>query len=413
MSYGVRERLFAPDNRMQVVGVSVAAVLLVVAPFVLGGFQTSLLTQTLIFAVFATAFNLLYGYTGLLSFGHAMFVAAAGYTAAKVVQQLAPALGVADIFGGAALLVVWLLALLLGTVTAALLAVFIGYLSVQLEEIYFAMITLSFSMAIFVIVNQDIIGSVLEAVGIGGGTFTNGSDGLTFRMGDVNLFGLEFRLVNIADPTAFYLLTLLVFAVAMYALYRIVNSPFGTTCQAIRENPERARALGIDTTYHSWMTFIISGAFSGTAGAMLVMLKTGILPADAFWTSSATPVVMTVIGGPYAFFGPLAGAFTYEYLRWFIRQFPLLEEFWEFSFGFLLLIVVLFFDNGVYGGVRRLRAWLGLARDRYREDGVAGVAALVRETVVAGLRAAATIVRGLLATLRQRLLAVAARIGLG
>ena len=69
---------------------------------------------------------------------------------------------------------------------------------------------------------------------------------------------------------------------------------------------------------------------------------------------------MTVIGGPYAFFGPLAGAFTYEYLRWFIRQYPLLEEFWEFSFGFLLLVVVLFFDNGVYGGVHRLRAWLGL-----------------------------------------------------
>ena len=119
---------------------------------------------------------------------------------------------------------------------------------------------------------------------------------------------------------------------------------------------------------------------------------------------------MTVIGGPYAFFGPLAGAFTYEYLRWFIRQFPLLEEFWEFSFGFLLLIVVLFFDNGVYGGVRRLRAWLNLARERYRE---AGVAALVRETVVAGLRAAAIVVRGVLATLRQRLLGVAARIGLG
>jgi branched-chain amino acid transport system permease protein len=403
MSYGVRERLFAPDNRVQVVGVSIAAVLLVGAPFVLGGFQTSLLAQTLIFAVFATAFNLLYGYTGLLSFGHAMFVAAAGYTAAKVVQQLAPALGIADIFGGAALLVVWLLALLLGTVAAAVLAVFIGYLSVQLEEIYFAMITLSFSMAIFVIVNQDIIGSVLAAFGIGGGTFTNGSDGLTFRMGDVNLFGLEFRLVNIADPTAFYLLTVLVFVVAMYALYRIVNSPFGTTCQAIRENPERARALGIDTTYHSWMTFIISGAFSGMAGAMLVMLKTGILPADAFWTSSAAPVVMTVIGGPYAFFGPLVGAFVHEYLRWFIRQFPLLEEFWEFSFGFLLLIVVLFFDNGVYGGVSRFRAWLGEAQSRYRDDGIAGVVALVQETIAGALRAAAEIVRGLAAALRARL----------
>jgi branched-chain amino acid transport system permease protein len=363
MSYGVRERLLAPDNRMQVVGIAAAAIVLVVAPFVLGGFQTSLLARTLIFALFATAFNLLYGYTGLLSFGHAMFVAASGYTVAKVVQQIAPALGIESVFGGAALMVVWILALVLGTAMAALLAVGIGYLSVQLEEIYFAMITLSFSMALWVIANQDIIGSALEAFGIGGGTFTNGSDGLTFRLGEVNLFGLEFRLVDIADPIAFYLLTLVVFAAGMYALYRIVNSPFGTTCQAIRENPERARALGIDTQFHSWMTFIISGAFSGLAGAMLVMLKTGVLPSDAFWTSSATPVVMTVIGGPYAFLGPAFGAFTYEYLRWIIRQYPLLEEFWEFSFGFLLLIVVLFFDNGVYGGIQRIRELIASRRE--------------------------------------------------
>ena len=358
MSYGVRERLLATDNRLQVVGVAAVAIVLVVAPFVLDGFQTSLLARTLIFALFATAFNLLYGYTGLLSFGHAMFVAASGYAVAKIVQQVAPALGIESIFGGAALMVVWILALVIGTAMAALLAVFIGYLSVQLEEIYFAMITLSFSMAIWVIVNQDIIGSALAALGIGGGTFTNGSDGLTFRLGEVDLFGLEFRLVDIADPIAFYLLTLLVVAIGMYALYRVINSPFGTTCQAIRENPERARALGIDTQFHSWMTFIISGAFSGLAGAMLVMLKTGILPSDAFWTSSATPVVMTVIGGPYAFLGPAVGAFTYEYLRWIIRQYPLLEEFWEFSFGFLLLIVVLFFDNGVYGGIQRLREYV-------------------------------------------------------
>ncbi|MFC7176382.1 branched-chain amino acid ABC transporter permease [Halosegnis marinus] len=403
MSYGASERLPIPESRTRIVGFAVAAVALLAAPFVLGGFQTDLLASTLIFAVFATAFNLLYGYTGLLSFGHAMFVAASGYTVAKVVQQVVPAIGLEGVFGGATLLVVWLLALLLGTIAAALLAVGIGYLSVQLEEIYFAMITLSFSMAIYVIVNQDIIGTVLEQLGIGGGTFTNGSDGLTFRLGEVNLFGFEFRLVDIADPTAYYFLTLVVFAVGMYALYRVVSSPFGTTCRAIRENPERARALGIDTRYHSWMTFIISGAFSGLAGAALVMLETSILPADAFWTASATPVVMTVIGGPYSFFGPLIGAFTYEYLRWFIRQFPLLEEFWEFSFGFLLLIVVLFFDNGVSGGVTRFRAWLGVARTRYREDGAGGVASLVGETVRKWARAFVETVADALRSLASRL----------
>ena len=403
MSYDVRKRLFAADNRMQTLGLSVAAALLVVAPFFLGGFQTDLLATTLIFGLFATAFNLLFGYTGYLSFGHAMFVAASGYTVAKVVQVIAPALGLESVFGGATLLVVWVLALVLGMVMATLLAVVIGYLSVQLDEIYFAMITLSFGMALYVVANQDIIGSVLQGLGVGGGTFTNGSDGLTFRLGEVNLFGLEFRLVDIADPTAFYFLTLIVVALGMYALYRIVNSPFGTTCQAIRENPERARALGIDTQFHSWMTFIVSGAFSGLAGAMLVMLRTGILPADAFWTASATPVVMTVIGGPYSFFGPIVGSFTYQYLRWFIRQYPLLEEFWEFSFGFLLLIVVLYFDNGVYGGVDRLQTWLGTARQQYTDAGVAGVGTLIRETVTGWGAAVSTAARGRVSAVMSRL----------
>ncbi|ESS11178.1 MAG: ABC-type branched-chain amino acid transport system, permease component [uncultured archaeon A07HR60] len=403
MSYDVRKRLFAADNRMQTLGLSVAAALLVVAPFFLGGFQTDLLATTLIFGLFATAFNLLFGYTGYLSFGHAMFVAASGYTVAKVVQVIAPALGFESVFGGATLLVVWVLALVLGMVMATLLAVVIGYLSVQLDEIYFAMITLSFGMALYVVANQDIIGSVLQGLGVGGGTFTNGSDGLTFRLGEVNLFGLEFRLVDIADPTAFYFLTLIVVALGMYALYRIVNSPFGTTCQAIRENPERARALGIDTQFHSWMTFIVSGAFSGLAGAMLVMLRTGILPADAFWTASATPVVMTVIGGPYSFFGPIVGSFTYQYLRWFIRQYPLLEEFWEFSFGFLLLIVVLYFDNGVYGGVDRLQTWLGTARQQYTDAGVAGVGTLIRETVTGWGAAVSTAARGRVSAVMSRL----------
>jgi len=353
MSYGVSERILGERNSGQLALGGI--VLLLLLPLVLPPFQTTLLAETLIFAVFATAFNLLYGYTGLLSFGHAMFVAMSGYTVAKVVTVVAPALGFPELFGGAAVLVTWTFALVLGVLMATLLAVFIGYLSVQLEEIYFAMITLSFSMAIFVIATQDTIGEALASFGIGNGVITNGSDGITFVMGDVNLFGFEFALVNIRDPMFYYVLTVIVFSLAMYALWRVVNSPFGMVCQAIRENPGRARALGIDVTRHSWMTFIVSGAFSGMAGALLIPLATNVNPQYAHWTFSAEPVIMTVIGGPYSFFGPLVGAFAYEYIRWFISQFPLLEQYWQFSFGVLLLVVVLFFDNGVSGGVERLR----------------------------------------------------------
>jgi branched-chain amino acid transport system permease protein len=374
MSYGFTQRL---RNRRNMAGAAVvAAVALVVAPFVLGGFQTNLLAETLCFVLFATAFNLLYGYTGLLSFGHAMFVAAAGYAVAITVGQISPMLGVPGIFGGAAPLATWFLALIIGVLVATVLAVFIGFLSVRLEEIYFAIITLSFSMAIYVIVLQDTIGSLL------GQNITNGSDGLTFVMGSVDLFGWQFRLVDIVNPLAYYFLTLIVVTVAMYALWRVVRSPFGMICLAIRENPERAESLGVDVQYHRWIAFIISGAFSGLAGALLIPLFTNVNPQYAYWTFSAQPVLMTVIGGPYAFLGPVLGAFTYEYLRWFISQFPALEANWQFSLGILLLVVVLFFDNGVAGGVNRFRAWLAVAGGRYEAEGVGGVTAFTKETLV-------------------------------
>jgi branched-chain amino acid transport system permease protein len=400
MSYGFTQRL--RDRQSTAWAAIVGAVFLVAAPFVLGGFQTSLLTETLAFVLFATAFNLLYGYTGLLSFGHAMFVAAAGYTVAKVIQVLAPALGFPELFGGASPLATWIFALVLGVLIATLLAVFIGFLSVRLEEIYFAIITLAFSMAIYVIVLQDTIGSLL------GQNITNGSDGLTFTMGDVDLFGWEFQLVDIINPFAYYFLTLIVVSLGMYGLWRIVRSPFGMVCTAIRENPERARSLGINVTFHQWIAFIVSGAFSGLAGAVLIPLFTNVNPQYAYWTFSAEPVIMTVIGGPYAFLGPVVGAFTYEYLRWFISQFPLLEEYWQFSFGVLLLLVVLFFDNGVAGGINRFRAWLSVAADRYRQDGPGGVVSFTVETVTKYVRLARRGLVDRVASLRRR---VARRIG--
>ena len=352
------------DTRQRNVLLGVALVLAVVAPFVVGAFQTALLAEVLMFAVFATAFNLLYGYTGLLSFGHAMFVATAAYMVAKTFRLVGPAIGL-ETFGGLEVLATLVVAVFLGTLLTTLLAVGIGYLSVQLTEIYFAMITLSFSMAIYVMFNQDILRQLAEAAGLPGlaDVFaTNGSDGLTLSfsaLGEVDIFGFTFRLVDISSFVAVYFVCLLLFLVAMYALWRIVNSPFGMTCKAIRENPGRAEALGIDVTRHSWKTFIISGAFSGLAGSMIAVIRSGALPTLGYWTTSAEPVIMTVIGGPYFFLGPLAGAFTFRYLRWIIDTLGFGAN-WQFLFGTLLLIVVLFARGGIAGAIVR-------ARDRIRE----------------------------------------------
>ncbi|MFC7167551.1 branched-chain amino acid ABC transporter permease [Halospeciosus flavus] len=365
MIHALRQRFLGDEQSRFTSGVVLAALLLV-APFLLGPVKTAVLIEVLLFAIFATAFNLLYGYTGLLSFGHAMFVAVSAYAAAKFFRTIGPALGFDQLFGGVSVLMTFAGAIVTGVVLATVLAVLVGYLSVKLEEIYFAMITLSFSMAIYVVINQDISGQVGELLGLGGLLATNGSDGLTIpysATGQVDLFGFSFQLMNITSYNTFYFIVLLFFAGAMYTIWRITRSPFGEVCTAIRENPERARALGIDVTRHSWATFVISGAFSGLMGALYAPLLSNVSPGLAYWSFSAEPVIMTVIGGPYSFLGPLAGSFLYEVLRWFISQVPALEAHWQLVFGFILLLAVLFFENGAAGGLERLRARL------FGEDG--------------------------------------------
>jgi branched-chain amino acid transport system permease protein len=219
-------------------------------------------------------------------------------------------------------------------------------------------------MAIYVMLNQDILRELAERAGLPGLAdlvATNGSDGLviSFRaLGEVDVFGFSFQLVNISNFTAIYFVSLIVFVLSMYALWRIVNSPFGMICKAIRENPGRAEALGINVKRHSWQTFILSGMFSGIAGSMIGVIQRSALPTIGYWTFSAEPVIMTVIGGPYFFLGPVAGAFTFRYLRWLIDALGFGTN-WQFLFGTLLLIVVLFAQGGVAGAIDDLRRRLG------------------------------------------------------
>lgn len=346
------------DRRIQVLA-ALAVLVLLAIPFATGPVQTRLVITILLLAVFATAFNLLYGYTGLLSFGHAMFVAVAAYTAAKVFRNVGTSEAITGTFGGASVLVTFLIALVLGAVAAVIVGVVIGWFCVQLEEIYFALLTLSFSMAFWAIFQQDISGQLGRAIGVERLFNTGGSDGLPVSyslMGDVDLGVFSFELVNINNYYAYYFITLLVVGLSMYAMWRIVNSPFGTTCKAIRENPQRAEAVGIDRTFHSWMTFIISGTISGIVGVMIMPINGGALPNVAHWSYSAIPVILTVVGGAYTFLGPLAGSFVFEYTRELISQVPALERRWQLVFGVALLLVVLYFEEGVAGGLRRLRA---------------------------------------------------------
>ena len=312
---------------------AVVGVLLVVAPLVLPSFQTYLLTEVLALALFATGFNLLYGYTGLLSFGHAMFFGSAGYTLGIFLRDVAPGLEM----GGLTPIVGFIIAAVLGMLVAVLLAIPVGYLSVQLDEIYFAMITLSFSMALYVLALQNYFG------------LTNGSNGISVILGTATVAGFELALY---DRVTYYYLTLAAVAPSMYLLWRIVRSPFGLVSQAIRENAERTDALGINIHTHRWAVFVLSALFTGVAGVLITPLHSSLAPdGTLYWSISAEPVIITVFGGPYTFVGPAIGALFFEYIRWGITQFPLLEAHWQLIFGTMILGIVLFAPRGVSGFV--------------------------------------------------------------
>lgn len=302
-------------------------------------FQVYLFTEFLVYALFALAFNLLYGYTGLLSFGHGMFFAGGAYGLAIVLRDLGPV--VADAVGaGVAPLVTFALGGVVAVALVVALAVPIGWLSVRLEEIYFALITLAFGMLVY----SAIIQNPAE--------LTNGTDGVIVLLGSVEVAGMEFRL---GDRQTYYGVTLAVVLASTYAIYRVVTSPFGTVCKAVRESPDRAAALGIDVRHHRWVAFVISAAFVGVAGVLMGGVANVASPSHAHWSTSAIPVIATVIGGATYFAGPAVGAFVFLYVRWAISSFPALEAHWEFFFGSLLIAVVLYFKQGAVGGIVLLR----------------------------------------------------------
>ncbi len=341
---------------------------LLVAPFVLPEFQVFVLIEVFVFALFATSFNLLYGYTGLLSFGHALFYAGGAYGLAIFLRDIGPLLPAA--LGGVSPLVVFGFAGVAGVIAITLVAIPVGYLSVQLEEIYFAMITLAFGMGLYTVVLQN------------PGGLTNGSEGILVLLGSADVLGLT---VQLGSRTTYYYFVLAVFLLSMYALWRIVASPFGAVCKSIRENPERAEAIGINVTRHQWLTFILSAMFTAIAGILMAPHHNIVSPEMAYWETSAVAVVSAVLGGPSVFLGPAFGAIAFRYLRWIITRVPALEAHWELAFGVLLIVVILFLNKGVSGGVYSFAGWLRRVELAYNSDGFEGVRNYIRESVQAKL----------------------------
>jgi branched-chain amino acid transport system permease protein len=285
----------------------VLLVVLAAAPFVVGESDVFLLTDFLITALFAMSFNLLLGQAGMLSFGHAAFYGLGAYTVALLYSKL----GVPIVPG-----------FLAAPIVSGLVALAVGFFVVRLEGMYFAMLTLAFAQLIFSIISNWY-------------SFTGGDNGLPVPPPDWLL------------PTnAYYFFTLALVALCIGLLFVIHRSAFGAALAATRENAQRSAYLGLDVRRYQLAAFVLAGAFAGVAGSLRAPLQQMAFPSLLYWTQSADPVLMALIGGVGTFIGPIVGAALFVFVTFIVTshaEYPLL------AFGALVLVLVLFLPKGIVG----------------------------------------------------------------
>jgi branched-chain amino acid transport system permease protein len=272
-------------------------------------------TQFFIWSLFGVAFNLLMGYAGMVSFGQAAYLGIGGYTAGLLLKNIA---GLPFYVG-----------LLAAPVGGALAALVIGYFCVRRTHIYFAILTLAFGHIVYLI--------AFKWYG-----FTGGDNGLIGI--PVPEWIMEKTFAN------YYKFVLAICLAAIYLLWRIVNSPFGKTLTAIRENPERADFVGIPVDRYRLYVFILVGAFSGLAGALIMVNDRSVYPDLAHWTQSTQVLLMVLLGGVYTFFGPIVGALLLRTMDADITQnYP---EIWQLFLGGVLVLILFGLPGGVMGFVQ-------------------------------------------------------------
>ena len=300
-----------------VIGTALMAAALAIAPLV--GVYPVFLMKALCFALFACAFNLLLGFGGLLSFGHAMFLGTAGYVCAHAakVWGFPPELAIAT-----------------GTAAAAVLGAVVGALAIRRQGIYFAMITLAVAQMMYFFYLQT--------------PFTHGEDGIQ-AVPRGHLFGI----IDLAQPLAIYYTVLTIFIAAFLLIYRIIHSPFGQVLKAIRENEPRAISLGYDADRYKLLAFVLSATLAGLAGATKAIVFQLASLTDVHWSMSGEVVLMTLLGGMGTFAGPVLGAFTIIGLQNLLSD--RVGEWVTVIIGAIFVVCVIAFRRGFVG---ELLAWL-------------------------------------------------------
>ncbi|MCM3636900.1 branched-chain amino acid ABC transporter permease [Sporosarcina luteola] len=299
---------------------AIIVVVLAVFPFVSDSRTwTILLTQIFIFSILAMSYDILLGYTGIVSFGHAMFFGMGAYTTAVILKRMEPTIGV------------FLLSIVCGMLLAALISFFIGLLTLRLKSHFFAMLTLAVSGLFLVLAEKW-------------RTVTHGNDGFTFK-------APEF----FKDRMMFYFVTLICLVLVYLLLRRFVNSPFGRVLVAVRENEQRTRSLGFNTLHYKVIASVVAGVIASLAGSLyavsLRFVNTSVLTMDI----TLDALLMTIIGGVGTLIGPIVGAgvieLTQHYLSGLAKDYPIFER-WIIFFGIVYILAVIFFPRGIVGSIR-------------------------------------------------------------
>jgi branched-chain amino acid transport system permease protein len=307
------------QNRIDLILGIIAVVALGIAPIVgASNFQLSLLIEAMAFAILAMSLNLILGYAGLVSFGHAAFFAVGAYAAGAAANHISTE--------------IWI-SLPLGIAAAILIAIPVGWLSIRLSGFYFLMITFAFAQMIYAIVYRW-------------NWLTGGSDGLV--IGAPTLMGEPV----LQSRHQIYFFALAWFGTTFLLMYKLITSPFGYVLIGIRENTRRMRALGYNVRDYKLLAFVVAAGFAGLSGVIIAQLNLFIGPESAHWTQSGLVLVMVLIGGTGSMIGSIIGAAIVLLLQHWLSSYT---EYWSLSLGVLFIALIMWAREGIYGlGARGL-----------------------------------------------------------
>ncbi len=292
-----------------------------------------LASLVLIWGIFAMGYDLLLGYTGLLSFGHAAFWGVGAYSAGYFSAHVSSSP---------------ILIVVVGTVVAVLTAWLLGYLSLRRGGIYFSILTLVFAQMMFYLAS-----SPLSFITNGENGFTDMEVGELFGTYDL---GSEFIVLGDFIGGWLYVFVAIIGVICVGIAYRILNSPYGLVFHAIHENEQRAEFVGLNVGRYKLMSFVISGFFAGVAGSLFAIHGSYVPLESLYWTTSGEVVIMSILGGTGSLFGPIFGAGVYLYIENVVVSLPVIGDFWHLILGVVFVITIAFFPSGVWGAVSKIRS---------------------------------------------------------